>query len=152
MTAVRAMARAVARAAVVAVVVAVAVAVARAVVVAVVVLIVIVVAVAVALAFAVGVALAVPVAVAVAVAVALAVAVAVVGGVAGVGTLPEGYLRNVPLPQVTTIQRARSHQVTKIPDYYKTPYVIPTYGTTRSLVESAAYAFSPAWHAIAINT
>jgi hypothetical protein len=39
-----------------------------------------------------------------------------------------------------------------IPDYYKVPYAVPTYNTPRSLVESAAYAFSPAWQAIAINT
>ncbi len=69
-----------------------------------------------------------------------------------VGTLPEGYVSNVPLPQVPRLQRAQSHQVTKIPDYYEAPYVIPTYETTRSIVESAAYVFSPAWHAIAINT
>jgi hypothetical protein len=69
-----------------------------------------------------------------------------------VGTLPEGYVHNVPLPQVPKIQRAHSYQVNKIPDYYKALYIIPTYETTRSIVESAAYAFSPAWHAIAINT
>ncbi len=43
-------------------------------------------------------------------------------------------------------------QVHTIPDYYETPYVVPTYVSPRSIVESAAYAFSPAWHAIAINT
>jgi hypothetical protein len=66
-----------------------------------------------------------------------------------VGTLPEGYVRNVPLPRVPVRQSAQSHQ---IPDYYKDQYEVPTYVTPRSLVESAAYAFSPAWHAIAINT
>jgi hypothetical protein len=69
-----------------------------------------------------------------------------------VGTLPEGYVRNVPLPRVPKILRARSHQVTKIPDYYEDSYAVPTYDITRKLVGSAAYAFSPAWHAIAINT
>ena len=69
-----------------------------------------------------------------------------------VGTLPKGYVRNVPLPRVPKTQRARSHQDTTVPDYYKDPYLIPTYDSPRSIVESAAYAFSPAWHAIAINT
>ncbi len=69
-----------------------------------------------------------------------------------VGTLPEGYVRNVPLPRVPKIQRARSHQVTKIPDYYEDSYAVPRYDITRKLVGSAAYAFSLAWHAIAPNT
>jgi hypothetical protein len=69
-----------------------------------------------------------------------------------VGTLPEGYVPNVPLPRVPKIQRARSHQVTKIPDYYEDSYAVPTYDITCKLVESAAYAFSPTWHDIAINT
>jgi hypothetical protein len=69
-----------------------------------------------------------------------------------VGTLPKGYVRNVPLPRVPLRQSAQSRQVHTIPDYYNAPYVVPTYDTPRSLVESVAYAFSPAWHAIAINT
>jgi uncharacterized protein YlzI (FlbEa/FlbD family) len=116
-----------------------------------------------------------------------------------VGTLPQGYIRNVPLPRVPRGQSAKScfdmpvtdpvtlgngsryivhsqvhtipdmpvtdpvtlgngsryivhSQVHTIPDYYETPYVVPTYVSPRSIVESAAYAFSPAWHAIAINT
>ena len=70
-----------------------------------------------------------------------------------VGTLPQGYIRNVPLPQVPRGQSAKSRtQVHTIPDYCETPYVVPTYVSPRSIVESAAYAFSPAWHAIAINT
>ncbi len=73
-------------------------------------------------------------------------------GKQSVGTLPKGYVRNVPLPRVPTTQRARSHQSTTVPDYYKDPYLIPTYDLPRSIVEGAAYAFSPAWHAIAINT
>jgi hypothetical protein len=39
-----------------------------------------------------------------------------------------------------------------IPDYYEVPDGVPPYDTHRSIVENAAYAFSPAWHAIAINT
>ncbi len=69
-----------------------------------------------------------------------------------VGTLPEGYVRNVPLPRVPVSQRAKSHQVHKIPNYYEDSYVGPAYDTTRRLIESAAYALSPTWHAIAINT
>lgn len=69
-----------------------------------------------------------------------------------VGNLAKGYVRNVPLPKLPKIQRARPHQVTTIPDYYEEPYLVPTYDSPRRLVESAAYAFSPAWHAIAINT
>ncbi len=65
-----------------------------------------------------------------------------------VGTLPEGYVHHVPLPRVPVRQSAQSHQ---IPDYYEDPQGVPPYITPRSLVESAAYAFSPAWHAIAIN-
>ena len=70
-----------------------------------------------------------------------------------VGTLKDGYIRNVPLPRVPREQSAKSRiQVTTIPDYYEAPYVVPTYVSPRSIVESAAYAYSPAWHAIAINT
>ncbi len=69
-----------------------------------------------------------------------------------VGTLPKGYIRNVPLPRVLLCQSAQSRQVHMIPDYYDAPYVDPTYDTPLSLVESAAYVFSPTWHTIAINT
>jgi hypothetical protein len=72
-----------------------------------------------------------------------------------VGTLPQGYIRNVPLPRVPRGQSATSHiqvPTIPIPDYYATPYVVPTYVSPRSLVESAAFVFSPARHAIAINT
>jgi hypothetical protein len=85
--------------------------------------------------------------------------------IAIVGTLPKGYIRNVPLPRAPRGQSAKlriqvirylgngtRYPVTTIPDYYATPYVVPTYVSPRSVVESAAYAFSPAWHAIAINT
>ena len=63
-----------------------------------------------------------------------------------VGTLPEGFVRNVPLPRVP------NKQSTTVPGYYEDTYVVPTYISPRSIVESAAFAFSPAWHAIAINT
>ena len=72
-----------------------------------------------------------------------------------VGNLPEGYIRNVPLPRVPRDQstfQSRVPLVHTIPGYYATPYVIPTYVNPRSIVESATYAFSPAWHTIAINT
>jgi hypothetical protein len=69
-----------------------------------------------------------------------------------VGTLPEGYVRNVPLPRVPVRQSTPPHQVHTILDYYEVLYGVPTYDTPCSIVESAAYAFSPAWQAIAINT
>ncbi len=47
-----------------------------------------------------------------------------------VGTLPKGYVHNVPLPRVPESQRAECHQVLEIPDYYKDSYVGPTYDTT----------------------
>ncbi len=72
-----------------------------------------------------------------------------------VGKLPKGYVHNVPLPTVPIWQSPTS-QVSQvrhtIPDYYKLSYVDPTYESPCSIVESAAYAFSPAWHAIAIYT
>jgi hypothetical protein len=68
-----------------------------------------------------------------------------------VGTLPAGYLCNVPLPRVPQIYSAQSHQDHKIPEYYKDPYAVPTYSSPCSRVERATFAFSPAWHAIAIN-
>ncbi len=69
-----------------------------------------------------------------------------------VGTLPKGYVGSIPLPRLQVRQSAQSHQVHTILDYYDTPYVVPTYVAPCSLVKRAAYAFSPAWHAIAINT
>ncbi len=68
------------------------------------------------------------------------------------GPLPKGYVHNVPLPRVPVSQRTRIRQVQKIPALYDGPYGVPPYDTYRSIVESAAYAFSPAWQAIAINT
>ena len=80
----------------------------------------------------------------------------------GVGTLPQGYVRNVPLPRIPLQQSTSStqvhlgngtrYQVNTIPDYYEVSHGVHPYDTTRSIVENAAYAFSPAWHAIAINT
>jgi hypothetical protein len=68
-----------------------------------------------------------------------------------VGTLAQGYVRNVPLPRVP-LQQSPTSQAHMIPDFYEVLYVAPMYTTPRSIVESAACAFSPAWHAIAINT
>jgi hypothetical protein len=69
-----------------------------------------------------------------------------------VGTLPEGYIHNLPLPQVPRVQSAKSRvEVHAIPGYYKIMYAVPRYISPRSRVESAAYAYLPAWHAIAIN-
>jgi hypothetical protein len=69
-----------------------------------------------------------------------------------VGTLPQGYVRNVPLPRIPLRQSTSSNQIHMIPEYYEVPHGVPPYDTSRSIVENAAYAFSPAWHAIAINT
>jgi hypothetical protein len=68
-----------------------------------------------------------------------------------VEALSEGYVGNVPLPRVLRGQTAQSHQANKIPDYYKDTYVVPTYDSPCSIGEKAAFAFSPAWHALAIN-
>ena len=77
---------------------------------------------------------------------------AVKSAVAHVGNLPQGYVRNVPLPRIPLRQSTSSNQVHMIPDYYEVPHGVPPYDTHRSIVENAAYAYSPAWHAIAINT
>jgi hypothetical protein len=72
-----------------------------------------------------------------------------------VGTLPKWYIRNVPLPRVPILLQSTSsetrHQVHTIPDYYEGTYVVPMYNSPRSIVKRAAFAFSPAWHDIAIN-
>ncbi len=65
---------------------------------------------------------------------------------------PQGYVRNVPLPRVPLRQSTTTSQAHMILNYYEVLYIVPTYNTPHSIVESAAYAFSPAWHAIAINT
>ncbi len=58
-----------------------------------------------------------------------------------VGTQDKGYVRNIPLPRVPLRQ---SPSLGVLPsDYYEGQYGVPTYVTPRSLVESAAYAFSP---------
>ena len=69
-----------------------------------------------------------------------------------VGNLPKAYVRNVPLPRVPKTQRARSHPVTTILDYYMETYIVPMQDIPRSLAGDATYAPPPAWHAIAINT
>jgi hypothetical protein len=58
---------------------------------------------------------------------------------------------NVPLPRVPRGQTAQSHQAIEIPDYYEETYVVPTYNNPCSIVEKAAFAFSPAWQVLAIN-
>ena len=68
-----------------------------------------------------------------------------------VGTLLAGYIHNVIFPRVPLCQSTQSHQVDTIPDYFEVPYVVSTYNTPCSLVENAAYAFSPSWQAIVIN-
>jgi hypothetical protein len=68
-----------------------------------------------------------------------------------VGTLPAGYVHNIPLPRVPRGQTAQSHQAIEIPDYYEDTYVVPTYNNPCSIVETAAFTFSPAWQALAIN-
>jgi hypothetical protein len=69
-----------------------------------------------------------------------------------VGTLPNVYIHNEPLPRIPRKQCAKSRvQVHTIPEYYKTTYVVHTYKSPSSRAESAAYAYSPIWHAIAIN-
>jgi hypothetical protein len=50
-----------------------------------------------------------------------------------VGTLPKGYIRNVPLPRVQVRQSAQSHQVHTILDYYNRPCVVPMYVAPHSL-------------------
>ncbi len=73
-----------------------------------------------------------------------------------VGTLPQGYVRNAPLPRIplqqSTSTPTSSNQIHTVSDYYEVPQGVPPYGTPRSIVENAAYAFSPAWYAIFINT
>ncbi len=68
-----------------------------------------------------------------------------------VGTLPKGYVHNVPLHRLPQVQTTQSHQATKIPDYYGDICLVPTYNSPRSIVESAAFAVSPAWQAHAMN-
>jgi hypothetical protein len=79
------------------------------------------------------------------------VAMATAMAAVAVGPLPKGYVHNVPLPRGPVSQITRIRQVQKIPAYYDGPYGVPPYKTHHSIVESAAYAFSPAWQAIAIN-
>ncbi len=58
-----------------------------------------------------------------------------------VGNLPEGYIRNVPLPRVPQDQstfQSRVPPVHTIPGYYEDTYVIPTYNSTRRIGERVA--------------
>ncbi len=72
-----------------------------------------------------------------------------------VGNLPEGYIRNVPLPRVprgqSTFQSRVPHLHT-MPHYYEDTYGIPTYKDTCRIGERVARANSPRWQSIAINT
>jgi hypothetical protein len=72
--------------------------------------------------------------------------------IVAIGTLLEGYVRNVPLPRVPLQQSTSTLVRHTIPDYYEFPYGVPMHTFPCSIVESAAYAFSPTWHTIAINT
>ena len=72
-----------------------------------------------------------------------------------VGNLPEGYIRNVPLPQVPQDQstfQSRVPPVHTIPGYCKDMDVIPTYNSTCRSGERIATANSPRWQSLAINT
>jgi hypothetical protein len=69
-----------------------------------------------------------------------------------VGTLPKGCVRNIPLPGVPLRQNTRTQIRHPIPEYYEFLYGVPLHTSPRSIVESTAYEFSSAWHAIAINT
>jgi hypothetical protein len=64
---------------------------------------------------------------------------------------PSRLCMNVLLLRVPRLQRARSQQIHTIPYYYNSSCVDPKYNSPCSIVERAAFAFSPAWHAIAIN-
>ena len=69
-----------------------------------------------------------------------------------VGTLPQGCVHNVTLPRIPLQQSTSSNEIHMIPDYYKVTHGVPPYNTSHMIVKNAAYVFSPAWHAIAINT
>jgi hypothetical protein len=72
-----------------------------------------------------------------------------------VGNLPEGYIRNVPLPRVPRDQstfQSRVPHVRAIPVYNEETHVIPTYNSTCRIGERVATANSPQWQPIAINT
>ncbi len=72
-----------------------------------------------------------------------------------VRNLPEGYMCNVPLPQVPRDQstfQSRVLHVHTIPHYYEDAYGIPTYKDTCRIGERVATANSPGWQSLAINT
>ena len=72
-----------------------------------------------------------------------------------VGNLPEGYIQNVPLPQVPQDQstfKSRVPPVHMIPGYYKDMHVIPTYNSTCRSGERVATGNYPWWQPLAINT
>jgi hypothetical protein len=57
--------------------------------------------------------------------VAVAAAVAVAVALVVVGTLPDGYVRTNPLPQVPTKQSVPTSRI-HLPPYFRLPIVIPT--------------------------
>jgi hypothetical protein len=72
-----------------------------------------------------------------------------------VGNLPEGYIRNVPLPRVPRDQstfQSRVPTVHALPIYYEETHAIPMYNSTCRIGERVATANSPRWQSIAINT
>jgi hypothetical protein len=72
-----------------------------------------------------------------------------------VGNLPEGYIRNVPPPQVPRDQstfQSRVPPVHTIPGYCEDMDVIPTYNSACRSGERVATANSPRWQPLAINT
>jgi hypothetical protein len=63
-----------------------------------------------------------------------------------VGNLPEGYIRNVPLPRVPWDQstfQSRVPPVHMLPVYYKETHIIPTYNSTCRIGERVAYRTLP---------
>ncbi len=72
-----------------------------------------------------------------------------------VGNLPEGYIRNSPLPRVPRDQstfQTRVPPVHMIPVYYEETHVVPTYNSFCRIGERVATANSPQWQPIAIIT
>ncbi len=63
----------------------------------------------------------------------------------GVGNLPKGYIRNVPLPRVPREQSTWQSQVlpNMIPHYYEDAYAIPMYKDTCRIEERVATATLP---------
>jgi len=73
-----------------------------------------------------------------------------------VGNLPKGYIRNVPLLRVPRDQSTFQSRVSPVrhtlPRYYEDTYAIPMYSDVYRIGERVAWANSPRWQPIAINT